>query len=29
VCLDIRANGRRINEDLDSQGPPERFAPHR
>jgi len=27
-CLDIRLDGRRIEQSLDSQGPPERFEPH-
>ena len=29
TCLDVRIDGRHIEEGLDSQGPPERFAPHR
>jgi len=29
TCLDIRIDGRHIEEGLDSQGPPERLEPHR
>jgi hypothetical protein len=29
TCLDTRIDGRNIEEGLDSQGPPERFVPHR
>ena len=28
TCLDVRLDGRHIEKGLDSQGPPERFAPH-